>query len=115
MLAERLPSIMPPLDNNKALELSSLYSVAGKTLNLTQVGIRPFRNPHHSSSAVALVGGGSNPKPGEISLAHQGVLFLDELPEFPRHVLEVLRQPLESGKIHLCVPPNKWYSQPIFN
>lgn len=101
MLAERLPSIMPPLDTNKALERSSIYSVAGKILDLNQIKIRPFRSPHHSASAVALVGGGSNPKPGEISLAHEGVLFLDELPEFPRHVLEVLRQPLENGEIHL--------------
>ncbi|CAC9449642.1 AAA+ ATPase superfamily protein YifB/ComM, associated with DNA recombination [uncultured Gammaproteobacteria bacterium] len=101
MLAERLPSIMPPLSTNKALERASIYSVANKPLDLTQLKVRSFRSPHHSSSAVALVGGGSNPKPGEISLAHEGVLFLDELPEFPRGVLEVLRQPLENGKIHL--------------
>ncbi|MBE8190350.1 MAG: YifB family Mg chelatase-like AAA ATPase, partial [Candidatus Thioglobus sp.] len=101
MLAERLPSIMPPLENNKALDCASIYSVAGKAQDLSQLKVRSFRSPHHSSSAVALVGGGSNPKPGEISLAHEGVLFLDELPEFPRHVLEVLRQPLENGVIHL--------------
>ncbi|MDC9714727.1 MAG: YifB family Mg chelatase-like AAA ATPase [Gammaproteobacteria bacterium] len=101
MLAERLPSIMPPLSTDKALERASIYSVANKPLDLTQLKVRSFRSPHHSSSAVALVGGGSNPKPGEISLAHEGVLFLDELPEFPRGVLEVLRQPLENGKIHL--------------
>jgi magnesium chelatase family protein len=101
MLAERLPSIMPPLSIDKALERASVYSVANKPLDLTQLKIRPFRSPHHSSSSVALVGGGSTPKPGEISLAHEGVLFLDELPEFPRGVLEVLRQPLENGKIHL--------------
>ncbi|BAS68421.1 YifB family Mg chelatase-like AAA ATPase [Bathymodiolus septemdierum thioautotrophic gill symbiont] len=101
MLAERLPSIMPPLTTDKALERASVYSVANKPLDLTQLKIRSFRSPHHSSSAVALVGGGSPPKPGEISLAHEGVLFLDELPEFPRSVLEVLRQPLESGEIHL--------------
>ncbi len=101
MLAERLPSIMPPLESNKALECASIYSIANKTLDLTQLKVRSFRSPHHSSSAVALVGGGSTPKPGEISLAHEGVLFLDELPEFPRSVLEVLRQPLESGVIHL--------------
>lgn len=101
MLSERLPSIMSSLDFDKALERASIYSVANKPLALNQINIRPFRSPHHSSSAVALVGGGSNPKPGEISLAHEGVLFLDELPEFPRHVLEMLRQPLENGKIHL--------------
>lgn len=101
MLAERMASIMPPLDFDKALERASIYSVANKPLHLEQIKIRPFRSPHHSSSAVALVGGGSNPKPGEISLAHEGVLFLDEFPEFPRHVLEMLRQPLENGTIHL--------------
>jgi magnesium chelatase family protein len=101
MLSERLPSIMPPLSTNKALERASIYSIADKPLDLTQLKVRSFRSPHHSSSAVALVGGGSNPKPGEISLAHEGVLFLDELPEFPRSVLEALRQPLENGKIHL--------------
>ena len=92
---------MTPLSIEKALERASIYSVANKPLDLNQLKIRPFRSPHHSSSAVALVGGGSTPKPGEISLAHEGVLFLDELPEFPRHVLEVLRQPLEKGEIHL--------------
>lgn len=101
MLSERLPSIMPSLDIDKALERASIYSIANKPLDLTQLKVRSFRSPHHSSSAVALVGGGSNPKPGEISLAHEGVLFLDELPEFPRSVLEALRQPLENGKIHL--------------
>ena len=99
MLAERLPSIMPPLSTEKALERAAIYSIANKPLEPAQLYVRPFRSPHHSSSAVALVGGGSNPKPGEISLAHEGVLFLDELPEFPRHVLEALRQPLESGKV----------------
>ena len=101
MLAERLPSIMPPLSDDKALERASIYSVANKALDLSQLKIRSFRSPHHSASAIALVGGGSIPKPGEISLAHEGVLFLDELPEFPRNVLEVLRQPLENGVIHL--------------
>jgi magnesium chelatase family protein len=100
MLASRIPGIMPPLATNEALEISSIYSVAG-------LGPRrhffepPFRAPHHTASAVALVGGGSVPGPGEISLAHSGVLFLDELPEFPRKVLEVLREPLESGEINL--------------
>ncbi len=101
MLAERLPSIMPPLSEDKALERAAIYSVANKTLDLNKLKVRPFRSVHHSASAIALVGGGSIPKPGEISLAHEGVLFLDELPEFPRNVLEVLRQPLESGVIHL--------------
>jgi magnesium chelatase family protein len=101
MLAERLPSILPPLENQEMLACASIYSVAGKTLDMSQLNKRNFRSPHHSASAVALVGGGSNPKPGEISLAHEGVLFLDELPEFPRHTLEVLRQPLENGVIHL--------------
>jgi Mg chelatase-related protein len=101
MLSERLPSIMPPLTVQKALERASIYSVANKYLELSDLQVRPFRSPHHSSSAVALVGGGTNPKPGEISLAHEGVLFLDELPEFPRQVLEVLRQPLENGEVHL--------------
>ena len=101
MLSERLPSIMPPLTTDKALARASIYSVANKPLGLNDLQTRPFRSPHHSSSAVALVGGGTNPKPGEISLAHEGVLFLDELPEFPRHVLEVLRQPLENGEVHL--------------
>ena len=101
MLSERLPSIMPPLSIDKALERASVYSVANKALTTEELKLRPFRSPHHSASAVALVGGGTNPKPGEISLAHEGVLFLDELPEFPRHVLEVLRQPLENGEVHL--------------
>lgn len=101
MLSERLPSIMPPLTTQKALERASIYSIANKYLELSELKVRPFRSPHHSSSAVALVGGGTNPKPGEISLAHEGVLFLDELPEFPRQVLEVLRQPLENGEVHL--------------
>ncbi len=101
MLAERLPSIMPPLSTEKALQHAAICSVANKTIDVAQMYVRPFRAPHHSSSAVALVGGGSNPKPGEISLAHEGVLFLDELPEFPRHVLEALRQPLESGEVHV--------------
>ncbi|HIM58944.1 MAG TPA: ATP-dependent protease [Gammaproteobacteria bacterium] len=101
MLAERLPSIMPPLSTEKALERAAIYSITNKPLEPSQLHVRPFRSPHHSSSAVALVGGGSNPKPGEISLAHEGVLFLDELPEFPRHVLEALRQPLESGEVNV--------------
>ncbi|MFA5496252.1 MAG: YifB family Mg chelatase-like AAA ATPase [Porticoccaceae bacterium] len=100
LLATRLPTIMPPLQEDDALEVASIYSVAG--LGLRQPFHQPpFRAPHHTSSAAALVGGGSVPRPGEISLAHCGVLFLDELPEFPRRVLDVLREPLESGEIHL--------------
>lgn len=98
MLASRLPSLLPPLDETAALQVATIYSVAGLGPRRDFLE-RPFRAPHHTASAVALVGGGSNPKPGEISLAHHGVLFLDELPEFPRKVLEVLREPLESGKI----------------
>jgi len=98
MLASRLPTIMPPLSEEEALEVAAVKSVAGHTAKGDWLS-RPFRSPHHTSSAIALVGGGSNPRPGEISLAHNGVLFLDELPEFPRSVLEVLREPLESGQI----------------
>ena len=96
LLASRLPSILPPLDTQENLEVASIYSVANTQ---HQFGQRPFRAPHHTASAIALVGGGSQPKPGEITLAHLGVLFLDELPEFDRKVLEVLRQPLESKEI----------------
>lgn len=99
MLAARLPGILPPLGESEALESCAVRSVAGMPVDLTRWRERPFRAPHHTSSAVALVGGGSQPQPGEISLAHHGVLFLDELPEFSRHVLEVLREPLESGEI----------------
>ncbi len=101
MLAERITSIMPLLEDEKALQCAAIYSVADKPINLSRIRACAFRSPHHSSSSVALVGGGSIPRPGEISLAHEGVLFLDELTEFPRNVLEVLRQPLENGKIHL--------------
>ncbi|MCU7929693.1 MAG: YifB family Mg chelatase-like AAA ATPase [Candidatus Thiodiazotropha sp. (ex Codakia rugifera)] len=100
MLASRLPGILPPMSEEEALESAAINSVANhKTFHPVRWRHRPFRAPHHTASAVALVGGGSNPKPGEISLAHQGVLFLDELPEFERHVLEVLREPLENGHI----------------
>lgn len=100
MMAKRLPSILPPLTMDEALEATKIHSVAGNTGG--DVGLmtaRPFRSPHHTISDVALVGGGSYPQPGEISLAHNGVLFLDELPEFKRSVLEVMRQPLEDRKI----------------
>jgi magnesium chelatase family protein len=100
MLASRLSGILPKLDEREMLEVAAIYSVAAQT----QAHVwrkRPFRAPHHTASATALVGGGSNPKPGEISLAHCGVLFLDELPEFPRAALEVLREPLESGEIRI--------------
>ncbi|WP_291368642.1 MULTISPECIES: YifB family Mg chelatase-like AAA ATPase [unclassified Acinetobacter] len=96
LLASRLASILPPLDMQENLEVASIYSVANSS---HPFGQRPFRAPHHTASAIALVGGGSHPKPGEITLAHLGVLFLDELPEFDRKVLEVLRQPLESKEI----------------
>ncbi len=101
MLASRLPGILPPLTEEEALEVAAVRSVSGLPLR-AEWGRRPFRAPHHTASAVALVGGGARPRPGEISLAHHGVLFLDELPEFPRHVLEVMREPMESGRIHIA-------------
>jgi magnesium chelatase family protein len=100
MLAKRLPSILPPLSLQEALETTKIHSVAGKVgKDATLISTRPFRSPHHTISDVALVGGGGNPQPGEISLAHNGVLFLDELPEFKRTVLEVMRQPMEERKV----------------
>jgi magnesium chelatase family protein len=99
MLASRLPGIMPPLTEAEALETAAIASISAQGLDLQQWGVRPFRAPHHTASGVALVGGGGQPRPGEISLAHHGVLFLDELPEYDRRVLEVLREPLESGRI----------------
>ncbi|TDV64435.1 YifB family Mg chelatase-like AAA ATPase [Pseudomonas sp. LP_7_YM] len=98
LLASRLPGLLPPLDEREALEVAAILSVASHA-PLTSWPQRPFRQPHHSASGPALVGGGSRPQPGEITLAHHGVLFLDELPEFDRRVLEVLREPLESGHI----------------
>jgi magnesium chelatase family protein len=100
MLAQRLPSLLPPLSDDEALEVAAVASIAGR-FAASAWGLRPYRAPHHTASAVALVGGGSDPRPGEISLAHHGVLFLDELPEWDRRVLEVLREPLESGVIHI--------------
>jgi magnesium chelatase family protein len=100
MLAKRLPSILPPLSLQEALETTKIHSVAGKLgKHASLIANRPFRSPHHTISDVALVGGGGNPQPGEISLSHNGVLFLDELPEFKRTVLEVMRQPLEERKV----------------
>jgi magnesium chelatase family protein len=100
MLAKRLPSILPPLTMQEALETTKIHSVAGKLVAASSLlSTRPYRSPHHTISDVALVGGGGIPQPGEISLAHNGVLFLDELPEFKRTVLEVMRQPLEERKV----------------
>ncbi len=100
MLAKRLPTILPPLSLNEALETTKIHSVAGKVgRDVALIATRPFRSPHHTISDVALVGGGGNPQPGEISLANNGVLFLDELPEFKRTVLEVMRQPMEERRV----------------
>jgi len=99
MLASRLPGILPAMSDQEALESAAVLSVSERGFRLDDWKVRPFRAPHHTASGVALVGGGSHPKPGEVSLAHHGCLFLDELPEFERKVLEVLREPLESGRI----------------
>jgi magnesium chelatase family protein len=100
MLAKRLPTILPPLTLHEALETTKIHSVAGRlNVGAGLIYERPFRSPHHTISDVALVGGGGNPQPGEISLAHNGVLFLDELPEFKRTVLEVMRQPMEERRV----------------
>ena len=99
MLAKRLPGILPPMTLQEALETTKIHSVVGRVKDNGLICQRPFRSPHHTISDVALVGGGSYPQPGEISLAHNGVLFLDELPEFKRSVLEVMRQPLEDREV----------------
>ena len=99
MLARRLPTILPELDEAEALEVIAIHSVAGTLPHADTWPARPVRMPHHSVSAAGLIGGGSNPRPGEVSLAHHGVLFLDEMLEFPRHVLDALRQPLEDGRV----------------
>lgn len=99
MLAARFPGILPPMSEVEALEVAAVHSVSTKGFEAARWGERPFRAPHHSASGAALVGGGNVPRPGEISLAHHGVLFLDELPEFDRDVLEALREPIESGKV----------------
>ena len=103
MIARRIPSILPDLTFEEALEITKIHSIAGTLKQDTPIiTTRPFRSPHHTISGVSLVGGGRIPKPGEISLAHYGVLFLDELPEFSREVLEVLRQPLEEHQIRIA-------------
>jgi magnesium chelatase family protein len=102
MMAKRLPSILPPLTLSESLETTQIHSIAGKLgKNVSLISQRPFRSPHHTISQVALVGGGTSPQPGEISLAHNGVLFCDELPEFNKTTLEVLRQPLEDRHINI--------------
>ena len=102
MLASRLPGILPPMSEQEALDTAAVVSISQRGLDISRWRVRSFRAPHHTASSAALVGGGSKPRPGEISLAHHGVLFLDELPEFNRNVLEVLREPMESGRIVIC-------------
>jgi magnesium chelatase family protein len=99
LLASRLPGLLPPMSENESLESAAVASVSQAGFDIADWGVRPFRAPHHSATSAALAGGGSRPRPGEISLAHNGVLFLDELAEFGRHTLEILREPLESGRI----------------
>ena len=99
LLARALAGIMPPMSQSEAIEVTKIYSIAGLIGDSPIITNRPFRSPHHSTSSAAIVGGGSHPKPGEITLAHRGVLFLDEFPEFPRSVIEALRQPMEQGEV----------------
>lgn len=101
LLASRMLSLLPDMSEEEALEVAAIHSVKGETLHAERFLTRHLRSPHHTSSAIALTGGGSNPVPGEISLAHNGILFLDELPEFGRKALDVLREPLETGDVHL--------------
>lgn len=97
LLAETFPSILPPLSQKSQFDVMSIYQLAG--VRHANYLVPPFRDPHHSASSVSLIGGGANPKPGEVSLAHHGVLFLDEMAEFPKRTLDMLRQPLESGSV----------------